>query len=198
MKEIWEERYAGDEFVYGTEPNEWFRQFIDNHKPGRILMAAEGEGRNAVYAAQKGWQVSAFDLTEAGRGKALSMARQAEVDIDYITADAQEVIYPNNHFDALGIVFFHLPEAIRRSVFQRLSGFVKPGGFIVLECFSKKHFGNTRSGPKTIDLLYDPAAVRGDFDHHELVVFAEAQYTINEGALHQGSAEVIRLMALKQ
>ena len=198
MKEIWENRYTQSDYVYGTGPNEWFRQFIDGQKPGKILMAAEGEGRNAVYAAQKGWQVSAFDLTEAGPRKAASLALQAGVTIDYITADAQEVNYPANHFDALGIIFFHLPDSVRRHIFNRLSGFVRPGGFIVLECFSKKHFGNTRSGPKTIDLLYEPAAIRDDFADLEMVVFEEARYTIDEGALHQGPAEVIRLIALKK
>lgn len=198
MKETWEERYNISEYVYGTEPNAWFRWFIDHQKPGKILMAAEGEGRNAVYAARKGWQVSAFDLTEAGREKALAMATKAGVEIDFITADAREVTYPPHHFDALAIIFFHLPDTLRRPVFERLSGFVRPGGFVVLECFSKNHFGNTRSGPKTIDLLYDPETIREDFDGFDMVTFDQASYTIDEGALHQGPAEVIRLVASRR
>jgi len=178
MKELWEERYLVPEYVYGTDPNGWFKLFIDTHSPGKILMPAEGEGRNAVYAASKGWQVSAFDLTDAGRHKAMKLAAREG--------------------DALGIIFMHLPEELRRRIFQRLTGFVKPGGFVVLECFDKKHFGNTKSGPKTIDLLYSPEQLKEDFSGIEMLSFEETSYEIDEGPLHRGPAEVIRILGKKK
>ena len=198
MKELWEERYLVPEYVYGTDPNGWFKLFIDTHSPGKILMPAEGEGRNAVYAASKGWQVSAFDLTDAGRHKAMKLAAREGVSIEYVTGDALSLLYPKNHFDALGIIFMHLPEELRRRIFQRLTGFVKPGGFVVLECFDKKHFGNTKSGPKTIDLLYSPEQLKEDFSGIEMLSFEETSYEIDEGPLHRGPAEVIRILGKKK
>jgi hypothetical protein len=70
----WNERYGADEYVYGKEPNGFLKEFIDNHPPGKILLPAEGEGRNAVYAASKGWEVTAFDFSEEGKKKALKLA----------------------------------------------------------------------------------------------------------------------------
>ncbi len=197
MKELWEERYLVPNYVYGTKPNTWFKQFIDTHTPGKILMPAEGEGRNAVYAASKGWQVSAFDLTDAGRHKAMRLASEAGVTIEYITGDAMTIQYPENQFDALAIVFLHLPEDVRRIIFQRLTTFVKPGGHVVLECFDKRHFGNNKSGPKTIDLLYSPIQLQGYFNSLKMLVFEEANYEIDEGPLHQGPAAVIRMLGEK-
>lgn len=198
MKELWEERYLVPDYVYGTKPNIWFKQFIDTHTPGKILMPAEGEGRNAVYAATKGWQVSAFDLTDTGRLKAMQLASKAGVTIEYITGDAMTIQYPENHFDTLAIFFLHMTDERRRIIFQRLTSFVKPGGHVVLECFSERHFGNTKSGPKTIDMLYSPIQLQEDFACLKMLVFEEANYEIDEGPLHQGPAAVIRMLATKE
>lgn len=69
--EFWDQRYRENASVYGLEPNPFFKAFIDKHKSGRLLLPAEGEGRNAIYAAAKGWQVDAFDFSEVSRDKAL-------------------------------------------------------------------------------------------------------------------------------
>ncbi|MDX1604123.1 MAG: SAM-dependent methyltransferase, partial [Salinimicrobium sediminis] len=83
MQEFWNERYQREEYIYGKDPNEYLKAQLKNLTPGRILFPAEGEGRNAVHAAKKGWQVSAFDQSEEGRKKALRLAEAEGVEIDY-------------------------------------------------------------------------------------------------------------------
>ncbi|HEY0354603.1 MAG TPA: hypothetical protein VGC29_00285, partial [Flavisolibacter sp.] len=83
--QFWNKRYADNNWVYGVQPNRFFKQFIDSHKPGRILLPAEGEGRNAVYAAKKGWTVDAFDFSVVARQKALQLAENNNVHINYWT-----------------------------------------------------------------------------------------------------------------
>ena len=73
---MWDQRYSEQPYAYGTAPNAFVKASLDTQKPGKILFAAEGEGRNAVYAAQQGWEVEAFDLSAAGRDKALALAKQ--------------------------------------------------------------------------------------------------------------------------
>ena len=88
MKDMWEERYAADEYAYGEEPNAFFKACLDRlPAAGRLLLPGEGEGRNAVYAARQGWKVDAFDFSAAGRERALRLAERYGVHIDYEVAD---------------------------------------------------------------------------------------------------------------
>ena len=87
MQQFWDQRYAANETVFGDQPNKFFKLFIDLHKPGTLLLPAEGEGRNAVYAAQKGWQVDAFDFSEVAREKALDLAKGEKVSIKFELRD---------------------------------------------------------------------------------------------------------------
>lgn len=80
--EFWNKRYETNDTVYGIEPNEYFKSFIDSHKPGSILLPAEGEGRNAIYAAKRGWKVDAFDFSAVAQQKALLRAKQEKVHIE--------------------------------------------------------------------------------------------------------------------
>ena len=79
MKNFWDERYSNKEFVYGTLPNQFFKDQLDKLKPGKILMVGEGEGRNAVYAAKLGWQVDAIDSSNVAKEKAAKLAELNKV-----------------------------------------------------------------------------------------------------------------------
>jgi len=195
--QIWNERYAQAEYLYGTNPNFYFEQIVRKLKPGQLLLPAEGEGRNAVFAASFGWDVYAFDQSEAARTKALSLAAGRNVKFDYRVGDVMEMDYPGKSFNCIALIFLHLPAENRRQAFRRLTGFLEPGGYLIMEAFSQKHFGNTHSGPKTIELLYDENDIRKDFELLEFVEFYETYCELDEGPLHQGPAEVIRLMARK-
>lgn len=134
MKDFWNERFAQKEFIYGTAPNDFFRQEIDRLEPGSLLLPAEGEGRNAVYAAQKGWQVFAFDYAEAARQKALQLAARQAVPIQYVVASYEEIELPAASFDALALIYAHTDGW--QSIYPRLFRALRPGGTLIVELFA--------------------------------------------------------------
>jgi SAM-dependent methyltransferase len=195
MKEQWNERYAADHYIYGINPNVWFSEIIRHLKPGKILLPAEGEGRNAVFAAKCGWDVTAFDQSEAGRKKALKLAEISKVEISYLIDDLTSFVAPEWEFDAIALIFVHMPIEIRQTVHQRLLKFLKPGGHLILEAFTKDQLKNTSGGPKTDMLLYEKNFIANDFSEMEFIEFSETTSQLDEGPLHQGEAHVIRLFA---
>jgi 2-polyprenyl-3-methyl-5-hydroxy-6-metoxy-1,4-benzoquinol methylase len=197
MKEHWNERYSASEYIYGTEPNAWLAEKLALLQPGKILFPAEGEGRNAVFAAGLGWEVFAFDQSEEGMKKALSLASEKGVNIQYSLGNLTDYNAEPRQFDAIALIFVHMPLEIRQTVHHRLLSFLKPGGHLILEAFTKHQLKNTSGGPKTELLLYEPAFIAEDFGSLEFIEFSETTTVLDEGPLHQGKAFVIRLFATK-
>ena len=133
MKQIWNKRYASNEYAYGIEPNVFFKEKIDNMKPGRILLPAEGEGRNAVYAAKLGWEVYAFDFSSAARDKAQKLSKKNNVDIVYNIHELKDADYEQESFDIVALIYAHSPN--RKENHQHLMKFLKPGGLLIIEEF---------------------------------------------------------------
>jgi SAM-dependent methyltransferase len=197
MKEVWDQRYSSDEYVYGTEPNVFFKEQLEKLTPGRILLPAEGEGRNAVFAAGEGWQVEAFDQSVEGRRKALELASSKGVDINYDLGDLLQLTYEPSAFDCIALLFVHTDESIRRGFHQSLVRLLKPGGTLILEGFSKEQIENTSGGPKLVPLLFDLDGLAVDFGEMKVVQLVKVNYEIDEGPLHRGTASVVRLVATK-
>lgn len=197
MKEKWNERFAASEYIYGTNPNAWFAEKLALLKPGDILFPAEGEGRNAVFAAGLGWKTYAFDQSEEGRKKALNLAADKDVSIRYEIADLTLFNPGDVQFDVIAFIFVHMPVEIRQSVHYRFSEFLKPGGYIILEAFTKQQLKNSSGGPGTEQLLFERDYLLDDFKGYNFLEFTETTTILNEGPLHQGEAHVIRLFAQK-
>jgi SAM-dependent methyltransferase len=200
---FWDERYAEQEYAYGTAANVYFRKQLQKLEPGKILLPAEGEGRNAVFAAGTGWQVYAFDQSIRGKEKALELARQNGVEICYAIADAEKAAYPENSFDALALIFAHFPEAKRSAIHQHLLRFLKPGGVLILEGFSRRHSefqkGNPKAGgPRDPEMLFDLEMLKEDFRDFEFQEASEETIRLEEGEYHQSEASVIRIFAVKK
>jgi len=198
MNEFWETRYKSPSYAYGTKPNEFFKECIDKLKPGRLLLPAEGEGRNAVYAALRGWAVDAFDYSPIAREKALKLAGEACIIIQYETSTLQNFTAPANTYDLIGLIYAHMPSTDRRTVHQRLVSFLKPSGYLVLEAFHKEQLGRQSGGPQNPDMLYSRTDLLEDFKELEILKAEETYIDLREGAYHNGSACVIRLIARKK
>jgi len=196
MQEFWDQRYDTKEFVYGRYPNVFFREFIDNHKPGSLLLPAEGEGRNAVYAALKNWQVTAFDFSQPARDKAMALCREYDVQVDYQISSIED-FQTRERFDAIALIFLHLPQHTRHQMHRKLISFLKPGGCFMIEAFSKKQIHYNTGGPKNLDLLYQRQDLMEDIADLELVHLKEKQREMDEGYYHRGKAEVLQLIARK-
>ena len=193
----WDERFSEKEYVYGSEPNAFFKEQLDKLNPGRLLMLAEGEGRNAVYAAKLKWQVDAVDFSEQARLKALKLAEREQVNINYVISDLTEYKIKNNYYDAIGIVFCHLEENDVVNIFAEAQKGLKPNGLIICEVFSVNQLGRNSGGPKNPDLLYTIDKMKILFNELEIIYLDECTVNLNEGILHQGEASVIRYAGKK-
>lgn len=196
MKDMWEERYAADEYAYGEEPNAFFKACLDRlPTSGRLLLPGEGEGRNAVYAARQGWKVDAFDFSAAGRKKGLRLAERHGVHIEYEVADYETAHIEPGAYDAVALIFTHKHESIRRRVHRRLASALKPGGHLFLEAYSPDQLAYGTGGPSNAQLLYAVEDLREDFSDLEIVELEKVDAEIQEGLYHTGLASVVRLIA---
>ena len=203
MKDFWNERYNTEEFIYGENPNEFLKEKTQDILPGKILFPCEGEGRNAVFAAQLGWEVSAFDLSESGKEKAALLAQKNNVQVKYIVSDIDNISYPEQSFNSLALIYAHFHADLRKQYHQKLASYLKKGGILIIEAFSKQHTENQKrnpsvGGPKNSEMLYEIDDLVGDFEGFDIVEVYETTIELNEGNYHKGKASVIRILAVKR
>lgn len=197
MQNQWDERYARQEYIYGTEPNNFLKEQLTLLKPGRILFPAEGEGRNAVFAASLGWQTEAFDQSTEGQKKALQLADLKSVTIIYSVQSLEAWNPEPDQYDCIALIFLHLHEDLRQQVHQNVIKALKPGGTLILEAFTINQLPRTSGGPKTAELLFTKEQISNDFKDLAILKFDETESFLDEGPLHQGHAAVIQLKAYK-
>lgn len=199
----WNNRYSSEEFAYGTAPNNYLKEQLEKLKTGSILFPAEGEGRNAVFAAQLGWKVSAFDISAEGKNKALKLAEANDVAIDYLVGELETLNYQEEQFDAIALIYAHFPAAIKSSIHKTLETYLRKGGVIIFEAFSKKHLeylaiNDKVGGPKDIESLFSIEEIQSDFPDYEIIELEEKEIELNEGLFHNGKGSVIRFVGKKK
>ncbi len=197
MNDFWNERYSSKEFVYGEAPNQFVKQELAKLTPGKILFPAEGEGRNAVFAATLGWQVTAFDPSIEGKKKAKLLAKKNNVQIGYLIDNYENIDLEKGSFDCIVLVFAHTPTQKRKAVHQKLISYLKPGGTLLLEGFSKKQIEKKSGGPQNLEMLFSKNELQDDFHSLSKIKITEAETQLNEGVFHRGSASTIRLIGTK-
>lgn len=191
----WDTRYAQVEYVYGKEPNAFYKEQILKLPSGKILLPAEGEGRNAVFAAQNNWHVEAFDSSIEAKNKAEKLAREKEVKISYKISSFEEADYKENTFDLIALIYAHTSK--RKKNHQKLIKFLKPGGILLLEGFSKAQINNSTGGPKSIAMLFSKEELASDFKSLSELEITETETYLSEGNYHLGRASIIRLIGKK-
>jgi 2-polyprenyl-3-methyl-5-hydroxy-6-metoxy-1,4-benzoquinol methylase len=201
--EKWNDRYRDKEFAYGEQPNNYLKEQLEKLPPGKVLFPAEGEGRNAVFAASLGWQVCAFDISAEGQKKALQLAQRNNVSIDYTVGDLQTVNYKANQFDAIALIYAHFPADIKSALHKSLDKYLRSGGTIIFEAFSKQHIefiakNEKVGGPKDIAALFSVEEIRNDFNNYDIIELMETEIDLHEGIFHNGQASVIRFVGRKQ
>lgn len=197
MNDFWNERYSTTEYAYGEAPNDFLRQELPKLEPGKILFPAEGEGRNAVFAATLGWDVTAFDPSIEGKRKAELLANKHNVSIDYHIAGYKNVNFEENYFDCICLTYAHMPGNVRKKVHQKLASFLKPGGSLILEGFSKEQINTDTGGPKDISFLFDENELKSDFSNFSILNTRKSEVFLNEGLYHRGLASIIRFTGTK-
>lgn len=195
QREFWNERFGKEGYFYGTEPNLYVASRIDALTPRKkILFLGEGEGRNAIYAARMGHDVTALDASDVGLAKCAQRAKDENLSLNLVHADL-EVWEPQERYDAVLCSFLHLPEPLRSAVYAKVLGALESGGIFAGEFFSIRQMPRTSGGPKDESLLYTADALRDIFAQHpcEILELCELDTPLNEGRGHVGIASVVRL-----
>ncbi|MEO5599453.1 MAG: class I SAM-dependent methyltransferase [Cyclobacteriaceae bacterium] len=202
-RDRWNDRYSKEEFAYGEQPNNYLKKQLDKLNVGTILFPAEGEGRNAVYAAKLGWTVSAFDISIEGQKKAFQLAEANNVKIDYQVGELQTLNYETDQFDAIGLIYAHFPADIKSLYHKTFDKYLRKGGVIIFESFSKNHLeyvtkNEKVGGPKDIASLFSIDEIKSDFPNYEFEELVEMEIELNEGLFHNGQGSVIRFVGRKK
>lgn len=199
----WNERYSQDEFAYGVQPNNYLKEQLEKLPVGTILFPAEGEGRNAVFAAKIGWNVSAFDISIEGKNKALRLSNANHVTIDYQVGELEKMNFRSEQFDAIALVYAHFPANLKSFYHKSLHKFLRKNGIIIFEAFSKNHLeylakNEKVGGPKDLEMLFSTDEIRSDFENYEIIELVEKEIDLNEGQFHNGKGSVIRFVGRKK
>ena len=189
---FWDERFQADAYAYGTEPNHWLVSCAGAFAPcGRVLSLGEGEGRNAAWLAGRGFAVEAVDGSAAGLEKARRLAAARGVSFESRLANLAAWTPPAGAYDAVVLVYLHLPPAVRAAVHAGAALALRSGGVLVLEAFAPAQLGRG-SGPREAELLYAADTLRGDFPGLAWEVLEDVEVDRDEGAFHRGRAAVVR------
>ena len=206
MKDFWNEKFDTEEYIYGVTANAYLKeQLAKIESKGKLLLPAEGEGRNAVYAAQQGWDVYAFDVSDKGRDKALQLAADNNVSIDYKLGNfLEDYTYPDNYFGAVGLIYSHFTDELRHDFHRAIAKMVKPGGYVIMEAFCKQHLQHKKenpdntSGPGELELLISKEELLDEFQGFEMIQLEELLTDLNAGIKHGGTGYVVRMVARKK
>ena len=193
-KARWDERYDRDMYIYGKEPAAFLIQKMDELKKGKVLVLAMGEGRNAVYLAQNGFDVTGVDISEVAIEKCNRLAKERNTTVNAVVADLTDYDMGEARFDLITKFYYYEP-----SIFPQIIDALKPGGMFILEQFSIDHlkYRETSSfGPRNPDYLIKPNELLEHFKSLRILYYEDTVVELDEG-MHKGTAAVIRLIAEK-
>ena len=194
---FWNEAYAGETFVFGLEPNDFLADCALTLTPGRVLSLGEGEGRNGVWLAERGFDVHGVDLSAVGVDKAKRLAAERGVEAQFRVGDLAELTLVPDAWDVIVSVFAHTPRPIRAHVHREVVRGLRPGGHYIFEAYSPAQLGRGTGGPQQLEMLAALEDVEAELGSVELLVAQEIEREVSEGDRHTGMASVTQLLARK-
>jgi SAM-dependent methyltransferase len=165
----WDERYDGDDLVWSAQPNRFLVAEVETLPSGRALDLACGEGRNAVWLAERGWDVTGVDFSKVGLDKARRLAEARGVSVQWNFADVTEYSPAPESFDLVIVMYLHLPEGPRRAAFRHAAAGVATGGTLLVVGHDITNPDAGWGGPSDAPVLYGPEDVIADLDELDTV-----------------------------
>jgi SAM-dependent methyltransferase len=194
---MWNERFSESGFAYGTDPNDFLVSVADQIPRGKVLCLAEGEGRNAVYLAGLGHEVTAVDASTVGLTKAEALADERGVAIETVVADLADYEIEAGAWQGIVSIFCHLPPVLRAALHEKCLRGLAPGGVFVLEGFTPRQLELGTGGPRTRELLMELSIVRQELPGLRFEIARELERDVIEGKYHRGRAAVLQILATK-
>lgn len=194
----WDSRFAGDDYLFGTEPADFLLREAHRIRPGaRVLCVADGEGRNAVHLARDGLEVTAFDLSPNAVVKARRLAEAAGVTVDFHVASIDAWDWSRT-FDAIVAVFIQfLGPADRAAAFARFGQALRPGGLLLLHGYAPRQVGYGTGGPGAAENMYTEDMLARAFAGWEILTSRDYDADISEGSGHRGRSALVDFVARK-
>lgn len=194
---MWDQRYSSETYAYGTEPNEFLSAMFKHLTNGRVLCLGEGEGRNAVWLAQQGVEVTAVDSSEVGLAKARRLAEARGANITTVHADLEDFDIEPRHWDVIVSIFCHLPPDLRRDLHRRCVEGLRPSGMLLLEAYTPAQLEYATGGPPTAGMMMDAQSLRSELAGLEFLQLEECVRDVHEGEFHNGPGAVVQVLARK-
>jgi len=197
MKEFWNERYSEAQYVYGLEANDFLKaQQIGSGL--KILCLAEGEGRNGVYLAKLGNEVTCVDYSEAGLEKTRTLAKQNGVEVTCVCADLGQMNLQAASWDLIIGIFAHFPKSVKEHIWPQVYDALKPGGQLIAEVYDEEQLRFGTGGPQQLDFLYTvdelETLLSTNFQHR---LIEKVYREVHEGTYHNGASATIQVLAHK-
>jgi SAM-dependent methyltransferase len=196
----WNKRFAGEDYLFGTAPNEWLREHAGLWQPGqRVLCVADGEGRNSVWLAGRGLQVDAFDIAELGVAKARRLAEAQGVQVNFTVAGCDDLAWPDAAYDGVAAIFVQFADPpLRERLFSHMVRCLKPGGWLVLQGYTPRQLEYRTGGPPIASHLYTEPLLREAFGALDITELRDYEAEVAEGSGHRGHSALIGLVARRR
>ncbi len=194
-EDFWNARYAEEGWAYGTEPNAFVRECAPLLPAGPALCLGEGQGRNAVFLAGRGFAVTALDQSPVGLARARSLAAERGVALTTVVADLETFAIAPRAWSAIVSVFIHLPPALRRRVHRAVVEGLAPGGAFVFEAYGPRQIALGTGGPQDPERVPGLDVLRGELGGLDLEIAREQERDVIEGRYHTGRAHVVEVLA---
>ncbi len=195
---MWDETYNTDTYVYGKSPNGFLVEQAECLPKGKVLCLADGEGRNSVYLASLGYQVTAVDLSLVGLNKARDLAKEEAVEIEFIHADLADFDLGTQQWEAIVSIFCHLPSHIRQPLNQKIVNALKPDGIYLVEGYTHQQLNYNTGGPKDEDMMLSAGILSNELSELSPMFIEEKERHIIEGVKHTGSGHVVQAVFKKR
>ena len=197
MTADWEARFNTEEYIFGKRPNRFLAENLPSLPPGSVLSLGEGEGRNAVFLAQHGWQVTAVDLSSSALSKTRRLAAEAGGKVAALNADLNDLTILPGAWDLILCFFVHLPAPERAALHRKVVAGLKPGGVYLLEGFAPAQLRFGDRGPKNIDQLYSLPMIQQELAGLEFHIARETERLLDDAQPELGSCAVTQLLGVK-
>ncbi len=194
---FWDEKFSADHYIYGTDPNDFLAAQVGAIPKGRVLCIGDGEGRNGVFLATQGYQVTSVDSSRVGLGKAQKLAAEKGVTLETVVADLNDFDMGHAAWDGVVSIYCHLPEPLRQKVHGNIVRALNPGGVLLLEAYTPKQLEYNMGGPPVVELMYTADILRRDLAGLEFEHLQELDREVIEGTHHFGMGAVVQAIAQK-
>jgi len=195
---MWDERYEREEYYFGTGPNTFLKEQCGLLKKGKLLCLADGEGRNSVFLARRGFEVTAVDSSRKGLEKAQRLAKQHGVSVEYVHADLQQYDLGQQKWSGIISIFCHLPPTVRIDLHKRLGASLVDGGLLLLEAYTPEQLKRGTGGPPKVEMMMTASLLKRELEGLSFFHLEEIEREVIEGPGHTGRGAVVQAICVKK